>query len=62
MHLIGNAIETRNGHKLTTVCRYDLNALFNKAFSDFSVNVQGLSRVRVGTVFGWSLVVISLLL
>ena len=26
--------------------RYDLNALFLKAFSNFSVNVQGLSRVR----------------
>jgi len=25
--------------------RYDLNALFAKAFGDFSVNVQGLSRV-----------------
>ena len=24
--------------------RYDLKALFEKAFSDFSVNVQGLSR------------------
>ena len=25
--------------------RYDLNALFMKAFGDFTVNVQGLSRV-----------------
>jgi hypothetical protein len=25
--------------------RYDLNALFNKGFGDFTVNVQGLSRV-----------------
>jgi hypothetical protein len=25
--------------------RYDLNVLFNKAFGDFTVNVQGLSRV-----------------
>lgn len=25
--------------------RYDLNALFTKAFGDFSVNVQGISRV-----------------
>lgn len=25
--------------------RYDLNALFTKAFGDFTVNVQGLSRV-----------------
>jgi len=24
---------------------YDLNALFSKAFGDFSVNVQGISRV-----------------
>lgn len=28
------------------VFRYDLNALFSKAFRDFTVNVQGLSRVR----------------
>jgi hypothetical protein len=27
------------------VGRYDLNALFAKAFGDFTVNVQGLSRV-----------------
>jgi hypothetical protein len=27
-----------------TFDRYDLKALFDKAFSDFSVNVQGLSR------------------
>lgn len=27
------------------MCRYDLNALFSKAFGDFTVNVQGLSRV-----------------
>lgn len=26
---------------------YDLNALFTKAFGDFSVNVQGLSRVCI---------------
>ena len=26
---------------------YDLQALFNKAFGDFTVNVQGLSRVRL---------------
>ena len=26
--------------------RYDLNALFAKAFGDFTVNVQGLSRVN----------------
>lgn len=26
---------------------YDLNALFNKAFGDFTVNVQGLSRVSL---------------
>ena len=25
--------------------RYDLNALFTKSFGDFTVNVQGLSRV-----------------
>ena len=28
------------------VFRYDLSALFSKAFGDFTVNVQGLSRVR----------------
>ena len=27
--------------------RYDLNALFTKAFGNFNVNVQGLSRVRL---------------
>jgi len=26
---------------------YDLRALFIKSFGDFTVNVQGLSRVRV---------------
>lgn len=25
---------------------YDLNALFNKAFGNMSVNVQGLAKVR----------------
>lgn len=28
------------------VHRYDLKGLFEKAFGDFTVNVQGLSRVR----------------
>ena len=28
------------------VGRYDLKGLFEKAFGDFTVNVQGLSRVR----------------
>lgn len=26
---------------------YDLDGLFRKAFGDFTVNVQGLSRVRI---------------
>lgn len=33
-------------HVSSPVFRYDLNALFLKAFGDFTVNVQGLSRVR----------------
>lgn len=32
-------------HTGTKLTRYDLNALFLKAYGDFSVNVQGLSRV-----------------
>jgi hypothetical protein len=32
------------GYQLYCDYRYDLKALFEKAFTDFSVNVQGLSR------------------
>lgn len=35
--------------KLMSIKRYDLNSLFNKAFGNFSINVQGLSRVSMAS-------------
>ena len=41
-HLFGNMRSIKSTH---VYGRYDLNALFAKEFGNFTVNVQGLSRV-----------------
>ena len=46
LHPIGKLSSIlRNSVLNVLVSRYDLNSLFAKAFGNFSVNVQGLSRV-----------------
>lgn len=48
MPLIGmNSILLSLLSPVSPQCRYDLKSLFEKAFGDFTVNVQGISRVGV---------------